>query len=156
MFNTPFSETSLTLNDRIQTSLIRMYTHSNQVAMLGFGTKLAISLANLSPSIEFLYQWSIDIMKVVYRCNLRRHNGEVVIKHFWSGGNFHIQKTRKSATYRIFMAIAVASISMYVYKYVIHRIAICYAAWGAISTQIGEKHHRLLCKSTLYLYLYCI
>ncbi len=32
-----------------------------------------------------------------------------------------------------FMAIAVASISMYVYKYVIHRIAISYAAQDAIS-----------------------
>ncbi len=40
------------------------------------------------------------------------------------------------------MAIAVASISTYVYKYVIHKIAISYAAW--ISTLY------------LYLYLYCI
>ncbi len=54
------------------------------------------------------------------------------------------------------MAIAVASISMYVYKYVIHRIAISYAARGAISPKIMEKHHSLLCRSTLYLYLYCI
>ncbi len=52
--------------------------------------------------------------------------------------------------------IAVASISMYVYKYVIHRIAISYAARGAISAQIMEKHHRLLCRSTVYLYWYCI
>ncbi len=54
------------------------------------------------------------------------------------------------------MAIAVASISVSVYKYVIHRIAISYAAWHVISVQIREKHHRLLCRSTLYLYLYCI
>ncbi len=52
------------------------------------------------------------------------------------------------------MAIAVASISTYVYKYVIHRIAISYAARGAISPKIMEKCHRLLGRSTLY--LYCI
>ncbi len=56
----------------------------------------------------------------------------------------------------IFMAIAVASISTYAYKYVIHRIAISYAAWGEISAQIMERRHRLLGRSTLYLYLYCI
>ncbi len=55
-----------------------------------------------------------------------------------------------------FMAIAVASISTYVYKYVIHRIAISYAARGAISPKIMEKRHSLLCISPLYLYLYCI
>ncbi len=54
------------------------------------------------------------------------------------------------------MAIAVASISTYVYKYVIDRMAISYAARGAISAQIMEKRHRLLCRSNLYLYLYCI
>ncbi len=54
------------------------------------------------------------------------------------------------------MAIAVASISTYVYKYVIHRIAISYAARGAISAQIAEKRYHLLCRSPLYLYLYCI
>ncbi len=36
------------------------------------------------------------------------------------------------------MAIAVASISMYAYKYVIHRITISYAVRGAISAQIME------------------
>ncbi len=56
----------------------------------------------------------------------------------------------------VFMVIAVASISMYVYKYVIHKIAISYAARDAISAQIMEKRHRLLSRSTLYLYLYCI
>ncbi len=55
-----------------------------------------------------------------------------------------------------FMTIATASISTYVYKYVIHRIAISYAAWCAISAQNMEKRHRLLCRLTLYLYLYCI
>ncbi len=61
-------------------------------------------------------------------------------------------------TYRlaIFMVIAVASINASVYKYVIHRIAISYAAGHAIFAQIGEKCHRLFCRSTLYLYLYCI
>ncbi len=54
------------------------------------------------------------------------------------------------------MVIAVASISISVYKYVIHRIAISYAVRGAISAQIVEKRHCLLCRSTLYLYLYCI
>ncbi len=54
------------------------------------------------------------------------------------------------------MAIGVASISTYVYKYVIHRIAISYEAGGAISPKIMEKRHSLLCISTLYLYLYCI
>ncbi len=54
------------------------------------------------------------------------------------------------------MAIAVASISMYVYKYVIHKIDISYAARDAISAQIMENRHRLLSRSTLYLYLYCI
>ncbi len=54
------------------------------------------------------------------------------------------------------MAIAVASISTYVYKYVIHRIAISYVARGAISPKIMEKRHSSLCRSTLYLYLYCI
>ncbi len=53
-----------------------------------------------------------------------------------------------------FMAIAIASISTYVYKYIIHRIVISYAVRGAISAQTGEKRHRLLCRSTLY--LYCI
>ncbi len=55
-----------------------------------------------------------------------------------------------------FMAIAAASISTYVYKYVIHRIAIPCVASGAISAQIGEKSHRLLGRYILYLYLYCI
>ncbi len=55
-----------------------------------------------------------------------------------------------------FMAIAVASISTYVNKCVIHRIAISYAARGAISAKTSEKRHHLLCRSTLYLYLYCI
>ncbi len=58
--------------------------------------------------------------------------------------------------YPIFMVIAVASISTYVYKYILHRIAISYAARGAVSAQITEKCHRLLCRSTLYLYLDCI
>ncbi len=52
------------------------------------------------------------------------------------------------------MAIAIASISASVYKYFIHRIAISYGAGHAIFAQIVEKHHRLLCRSTLY--LYCI
>ncbi len=50
------------------------------------------------------------------------------------------------------MVIDIASISVFVYKYVIHRIAISCGAGHAI----GEKHHHLLCKSTFYLYLYCI
>ncbi len=56
----------------------------------------------------------------------------------------------------LFMAIAVASISKYVYKYVIHRIAISYAARSAIFAQIMEKRHHLLCRSALHSYLYCI
>ncbi len=56
----------------------------------------------------------------------------------------------------LFMAIAVASISTYVYKYVIHKIAISCAAQDAISAQIMERRHRLLSRSTLYFYLYCI
>ncbi len=56
----------------------------------------------------------------------------------------------------LFMAIAISSISTSVYKYIIYRIAISYAVREAISAQISEKHHRLLCRSTLYLYLYCI
>ncbi len=55
----------------------------------------------------------------------------------------------------LFMVIVIASISPYVYKYVIHIIAISYAARDTISPQIMDKHHRLLCTSTL-LYLYCI
>ncbi len=54
------------------------------------------------------------------------------------------------------MAIAIASISASVYKYVINRITISYGAGHVIFAQIGEKRHRLLCRSTLYLYLYCI
>ncbi len=46
--------------------------------------------------------------------------------------------TKDTHDYNLFMAIAVASISTYVYKYVIHRIAISYAAWGAISPKIME------------------
>ncbi len=36
------------------------------------------------------------------------------------------------------------------------RITISYGVWGAISAQIMGKHHSLLCRSTLYLYLLCI
>ncbi len=55
------------------------------------------------------------------------------------------------------MAIAIASISTYVYKYVFHRIAISYVARDAISPKIMEKRHRLLCRWTLYLYfIYCV
>ncbi len=58
--------------------------------------------------------------------------------------------------HRIDTAIAIVSISTSVYKYVIDRIAISYAAWHVFSAQIREKRHPLLCRSTLYLYLYCI
>ncbi len=54
------------------------------------------------------------------------------------------------------MVIAIASISVSLYKYVINRMAISYGAGHAIFAQIGEKRHRLLCRSTLYLYLNCI
>ncbi len=54
------------------------------------------------------------------------------------------------------MVIAAASVSASVYKYIIHRITISYGAGHAIFAQIGEKRHHLLCRSTLYLYLYCI
>ncbi len=53
-----------------------------------------------------------------------------------------------------FMAIAVASISASVYKYIITRITLSYAERGAIFAKIGEKRHCLLCRSTLY--FYCI
>ncbi len=48
------------------------------------------------------------------------------------------------------MVIAVASIGTSVYKYVIQRITISYAVRGAISAQIGGKHHLFV------VYLYCI
>ncbi len=70
--------------------------------------------------------------------------------------NIYCTACYSSQILSLFMVIAIVSINTYVYKYVIHRIAIFYAAWGAISAQIIEKRHHLLCRSTLYLYLYCI
>ncbi len=74
---------------------------------------------------------------------------------FWCQGQKSNIFIQRPCTVYLFMAIAVASISTYVYKYVIHRIAISYAAWGAISPKIMEKRYSLLCRLTLYLYLYC-
>ncbi len=93
--------TSIKFNDSIQTSLISMYTHYNQVDMIGLGRNLLflwkIHLLYVFVPVNLFTEIDCDIMKVGHRHHLWHHKpGEF----FWGILN---QKSQANVLHAVFL-----------------------------------------------------